>query len=133
MNHISELHLNDYVDGDLAAEARAAVELHCATCAECAQRLDRLTSLRLRLAELPRSIEPPPSIRHAVRARIDEPVRIAGITRLPRRQLAAAALVLHDIEGYTHKEIGDMTGIAAGTVKAQLHRARQLMQKWLEA
>jgi len=46
---------------------------------------------------------------------------------------ARAALVLHDIEGYTHKEIGDMTGVAAGTVKAQLHRARQLMQKWLEA
>ena len=44
---------------------------------------------------------------------------------------ARAALVLHDVEGYTHQEIADMTGVAAGTVKAQLHRARQLLRKWL--
>ena len=45
---------------------------------------------------------------------------------------ARTALVLHDIEGYTHAEIGDMLGVAAGTVKAQLHRARRLLQNWLE-
>ncbi|MDB4882627.1 MAG: polymerase sigma factor, sigma-70 family [Gemmatimonadetes bacterium] len=37
------------------------------------------------------------------------------------------AFVLHDIEGYTHGEIADMTGLAAGTLRAQLHRARQLL------
>jgi RNA polymerase sigma-70 factor (ECF subfamily) len=45
---------------------------------------------------------------------------------------ARTALVLHDIEGYTHAEIGEMLGIAPGTVKAQLHRARRLLQNWLE-
>lgn len=45
---------------------------------------------------------------------------------------ARTALVLHDIEGYTHNEIAQMTGLAPGTVKAQLHRARRLLQKWLE-
>jgi RNA polymerase sigma-70 factor (ECF subfamily) len=41
------------------------------------------------------------------------------------------AFVLHDIEGYTHEEIADMTGLAAGTLRAQLHRARQLLIKAL--
>ena len=33
-------------------------------------------------------------------------------------------LVLHDVEGHTHEEIGRMLGIAAGTSKSQLSRAR---------
>lgn len=37
---------------------------------------------------------------------------------------ARAILVLHDIEGYSHPEISSMTGIAVGTSKTQLHRAR---------
>ena len=37
------------------------------------------------------------------------------------------AFVLHDVEGYTHEEIAGMTGLAAGTLRAQLHRARQLL------
>jgi RNA polymerase sigma factor (sigma-70 family) len=45
---------------------------------------------------------------------------------------ARTALVLHDIEGYTHREIAAMMGLAAGTIKAQLHRARQLLQQRLE-
>jgi RNA polymerase sigma factor (sigma-70 family) len=45
---------------------------------------------------------------------------------------ARTALILHDIEGYTHQEIATMTGLAAGTIKAQLHRARQLLQQRLE-
>ena len=32
--------------------------------------------------------------------------------------------VLHDIEGYEHYEIADMLGIAEGTSKSQLHKAR---------
>jgi RNA polymerase sigma-70 factor (ECF subfamily) len=38
--------------------------------------------------------------------------------------------VLHDMEGYSHEEIARMTGIAAGTARAQLWRARRaLMQR----
>lgn len=44
---------------------------------------------------------------------------------------ARTALVLHDIEGYTHDEIAAMTGVASGTVKSQLHRARRLLQERL--
>lgn len=44
---------------------------------------------------------------------------------------ARQALVLHDIEGYKHEEIAQMLGTAAGTVKAQLHRARKLLRERL--
>ena len=33
-------------------------------------------------------------------------------------------LVLHDVEGYTHDEIGRLLGVEPGTSKSQLHRAR---------
>jgi RNA polymerase sigma factor (sigma-70 family) len=45
---------------------------------------------------------------------------------------ARLALVLHDVEGYTHDEIAGMSGVTAGTVKSQLHRARRLLQQRLE-
>jgi RNA polymerase sigma-70 factor (ECF subfamily) len=41
------------------------------------------------------------------------------------------AFVLHDVEGYTHEEIATMTGLAAGTLRAQLHRAHQLLKRAL--
>lgn len=40
---------------------------------------------------------------------------------------ARRAFVLHDVEGYSHEEIARMTGLASGTLRAQLHRARQLL------
>jgi RNA polymerase sigma factor (sigma-70 family) len=50
----------------------------------------------------------------------------AAIAGLPER--ARSVLVLYDIEGYRHKEIAEMTGMAVGSSKAQLHRARKLVQ-----
>ena len=46
---------------------------------------------------------------------------------------ARMAFVLHEIEGYRHREIAEMTGIAAATVRAQLHRARSLLRLSLRA
>ena len=43
------------------------------------------------------------------------------------------AFVLHDVEGYSHEEIARMTGLAAGTLRAQLHRARQLLMRMLQS
>jgi RNA polymerase sigma factor (sigma-70 family) len=45
---------------------------------------------------------------------------------------ARMAFVLHEIEGYQHDEIAAQLGVAAGTVKAQLHRARKLLIQALE-
>lgn len=40
-------------------------------------------------------------------------------------------LILHDVEGYTHEEIGDMLGITSGTSKSQLFKARAKMRSLL--
>ena len=40
-------------------------------------------------------------------------------------------LVLHDVEGFTHEEIGEMLGIASGTSKSQLFKARAKMREML--
>ena len=54
-----------------------------------------------------------------------------AITRLPER--ARTVLVLFDIEGYRHAEISKMTGMAVGSSKAQLHRARKLLREELDS
>ena len=41
-------------------------------------------------------------------------------------------LVLHDVEGFTHQEIGDRLGITDGTSKSQLHCARKAMRRLLD-
>lgn len=53
-----------------------------------------------------------------------------AIAALPER--ARAVLVLHDVEGYRHDEIARMTGMAVGSSKAQLHRARRLLREELD-
>jgi RNA polymerase sigma-70 factor (ECF subfamily) len=45
---------------------------------------------------------------------------------------AREVFVLYDIEGYRHEEIARITGIAVGTSKAQLFRARRLLREKLE-
>ena len=42
------------------------------------------------------------------------------------------AFVLHDIEGFEHAEIGKLMGIAEGTSKAHVFRARRLLREALE-
>jgi RNA polymerase sigma-70 factor (ECF subfamily) len=46
--------------------------------------------------------------------------------------MARQVLVLYDIEGYEHQEIGTMLGIAEGTSKAHLFRARRILREALE-
>ena len=53
-----------------------------------------------------------------------------AIAQLPDR--ARAVLVLAAIEGYSHREVGAMTGMSEGSSKAQLHRARTLLMEWLQ-
>jgi RNA polymerase sigma-70 factor (ECF subfamily) len=53
-----------------------------------------------------------------------------AINELPRG--ARHVFVLHAVYGYSHGETGDMLGIAEGTSKAQLSRARRLLTQQLE-
>ena len=40
-------------------------------------------------------------------------------------------LILHDVEGYTHEEIGEALGVSTGTSKSQLFKARAKMRDLL--
>jgi RNA polymerase sigma-70 factor (ECF subfamily) len=53
----------------------------------------------------------------------------AAIRRLPAG--ARQVLVLVGLYGHSHEEAASMLGIAAGTCKSQLHRARQLLGEHL--
>jgi RNA polymerase sigma-70 factor (ECF subfamily) len=55
----------------------------------------------------------------------------AAIDRLPVR--ARQVFILHAVYGYSHDETGEMLGVAAGTSKAQLHRAKNLLAQQLHA
>jgi RNA polymerase sigma-70 factor (ECF subfamily) len=52
-----------------------------------------------------------------------------AVATLPPR--ARAVLVLYDIEGWKHEEIAAELGMAVGSSKAQLHRARGLLRERL--
>ena len=43
-----------------------------------------------------------------------------------------AVLILHDVEGYEHEEIGKILGCAVGTSKSQLHKARMKLRRLLK-
>jgi len=53
----------------------------------------------------------------------------SAIATLPSQ--ARLVFLLHDVEGYKHREIGVVLGLAEGTCKAHLHRARNLLKKAL--
>jgi RNA polymerase sigma-70 factor, ECF subfamily len=53
----------------------------------------------------------------------------AAMARLPAR--AREVFVLHDVEGFAGAEVAQMLGVAEGTVRAHLHRARSLMREAL--
>ena len=72
-------------------------------------------------ASLETPLEPPPV---GVRLDLEE-----AIATLPSQ--ARAVFVLHDVEGWRHDEIAGQLGVAPGTSKAQLHRARKLLQEAL--
>jgi RNA polymerase sigma-70 factor (ECF subfamily) len=63
---------------------------------------------------------------------VDERIDLdAAIARLPAG--ARTVFVLHDIEGYAHDEIAQLLGLAPGTIRAQLWRARRQLMRHLDA
>ncbi len=68
-----------------------------------------------------------------------EAVRAMPGTRVDLERAIAALpagaremLVLRDIEGYRYQEMAELKGVAVGTVKAQIHRARKLLREALD-
>ena len=72
-----------------------------------------------------RTLEGEKDVRSGLRADLEQ-----AISALPER--ARTVLVLYDVEGYQHQEIAEMTGMAVGSSKAQLHRARKLVRAALD-
>jgi RNA polymerase sigma-70 factor (ECF subfamily) len=94
-------------------------------------RTDRRRDARVTLAEDLAAAEvghdPPRGSRAADPAlAIDLERAIAGLPPGARM-----AFVLHDVEGFSHAEIAQQSGLAEGTIRAQLHRARKLLMEAL--
>ncbi|MGI9182464.1 MAG: RNA polymerase sigma factor [Longimicrobiaceae bacterium] len=93
-----------------------------------------LARRRALAAERQRSAPPPAHESVAARAPLVTPDLAIdfenAIEELPGG--ARQVFVQHDIEGYTHEEIGGMLGIATGTSKSQLHRACMLLRSYFE-
>jgi RNA polymerase sigma-70 factor, ECF subfamily len=89
-------------------------------------RAEHRRTQRVFTTEDPAIFETPPSAPPAG-TRMDLEQAIAG---LPPQ--ARAVFVLHDVEGWQHNEIAEQLGVAIGTTKAQLHRARKLLQEALQ-
>lgn len=65
--------------------------------------------------------------------RAPEPCRAMDLAEAIARMPAGyrSVLVLHDVEGFTHDEIGALLGVATGTSKSQLSRARAWLRRAL--
>jgi len=77
--------------------------------------------------ELPESLASPhrdPAEADELRGRLG-----AALARLGARQ--RAVIVLHDVEGYKHAEIGALLGIPEGTARSDLHHARSQLRRLL--
>jgi RNA polymerase sigma-70 factor, ECF subfamily len=70
---------------------------------------------------------------HAARGAPRDPLLKMRLDRAMERlpEGMRRVLVLHDVEGYTHEEIGEMLGINPGTCKSQLFKARAKMRRML--
>ena len=65
-----------------------------------------------------------------------ESAELRGRLRSAMAQLAErqrSVLVLHDVEGFKHAEIGSMLGIPEGTARSDLHHARAQLRRLLGA
>jgi RNA polymerase sigma-70 factor (ECF subfamily) len=52
-----------------------------------------------------------------------------ALARLPEG--CRAAFVLHDVQGLEHREVAEVLGVAEGTSKSQVHKARQRLRALL--
>lgn len=83
-----------------------------------------------RRLEVPLTDEDGEELEFEDRSRVDPATPIdleRAIAGLPPG--ARHVLVLYGVCGYSHEEAADMLGVAVGTCKAQLHRARRLLRE----
>ena len=106
-------------------DARFSTWLHRIAVNAALQALRRSETRRKREAPAPEEIPVPPGPGDALLQRRLE----QALDRLPEGM--RRVLILHDVEGYTHEEIGDVLGVTSGTSKSQLFKARARMRQIL--
>src|SRR5207248_8914348 len=89
-----EATLNEYVDGMLAARARATVEAHLAGCAGCPTALAELRALVAGAAALPKTVEPSRDLWATIEARIVQRATYNVQRAFWRGALSAAAVLI---------------------------------------
>jgi RNA polymerase sigma-70 factor (ECF subfamily) len=108
-------------------DARFSTWLHRIAVNAALQALRRSEARTRREAQPPEQIPVAPARRDVLlRKRLED-----ALDNLPEgmRQV----LILHDVEGYTHEEIGDVLGVTSGTSKSQLFKARAKMREMLSS
>ncbi len=107
-------------------EARFSTWLHRIAVNSALQAVRRAESRHKREAPMPESLAVAAPSRDALLSQRLE----WALDLLPERM--RKVLILHDVEGYTHEEIGELLGTAAGTSKSQLFKARAKMRVLLK-
>jgi len=107
-------------------DARFSTWLHRIAVNAALQAVRKADTRRKRQAPMPDQIEAaPPRGDALLQKRLER-----ALDDLPEGM--RRVMILHDVEGYTHEEIGDVLGVATGTSKSQLFKARAKMREMLE-
>jgi len=107
-------------------DARFSTWLHRIAVNAALQALRKSKTRRTKQAPMPDALPVGPRIRDSfLESRLE-----SALDRLPEGM--REVLILHDVEGYTHEEIGDTLGVTSGTSKSQLFKARAKMRGMLD-
>ncbi|MGM0669714.1 MAG: RNA polymerase sigma factor [Gemmatimonadota bacterium] len=106
-------------------DSRFSTWLHRIAVNSALQALRKADTRKKREGPMPEAIPVNPEERDSLLGELLE----RAMDRLPEgmRQV----LILHDVEGYTHEEIGETLGVSTGTSKSQLFKARAKMRDLL--
>ncbi len=106
-------------------DARFSTWLHRIAVNSALQALRKADTRKKREGPMPKTVAAPSAQRDTLLGGLLE----RAMDQLPdgMRQV----LILHDVEGYTHDEIGEVLGVTAGTSKSQLFKARAKMRELL--
>ena len=106
-------------------DARFSTWLHRIAVNSALQSIRKAKTRRMREVSVPDEIAVAPRMGDALlKRKLEE-----SLDLLPEGM--RKVLILHDVEGYTHEEIGTALGVTAGTSKSQLFKARAKMRRML--
>lgn len=93
--------------------------------------LDHLRGRQVKMSRATDSLDAEDAVEPAARA----PIVPSAISRMDLERAidtlpdgCKAAFLLHDVEGFEHREIGEILGVSEGTSKSQVHKARMKLR-----